>query len=95
MSKIGTAQVERIAKLARIHLTPEEAAQMSIELGTIVEFVEQLESIDISGVEPTDQVTGLRDVWRADEVKPSVGRETVLKNAPQSQAGYIVVKRVM
>jgi aspartyl-tRNA(Asn)/glutamyl-tRNA(Gln) amidotransferase subunit C len=95
MSKIGTTQVERIARLARINLTPEEAAKMSVELGSIVEFVEQLQQIDVTGVEPTDQVTGLVDVWREDEVKPSVGREALLKNAPQTKDGYIVVKRVL
>lgn len=95
MSKIGTTQVERIAKLARINLSPEEVAKMSVELGTIMEFVEQLQSIDVDGVEPTDQVTGLVDVWREDEVKPSVSRDTLFKNAPQTKDGYIVVKRVL
>lgn len=95
MSKIGTTQVERIARLARINLSPEEVAKMSAELGTIVEFVEQLQSIDIEGVEPTDQVTGLVDVWREDEVRPYGDRAALLKNAPQSKDGYIVVKRVL
>lgn len=95
MSKIGTTEVKRIARLARIHLSDEEVAQMSVELGAIVEFVEQLSSIDIEGVPPTDQVTGLVDVWREDEVKPSTDRDVILKNAPQSKDGYIVVKRVL
>lgn len=95
MSKIGITQVERIARLARINLTPEEAAKMSVELGSIVEFVEQLSSIDVTDVPPTDQVTGLVDVWREDEVKASVGRDALLKNAPQTKDGYIVVKRVL
>lgn len=95
MSKIGTTEVERIARLARIHLSDEEVVQMSVELGAIVEFVEQLESIDVEGVPPTDQVTGLVDVWREDEVKPSTDRDKILKNAPQSKDGYVVVKRVL
>ncbi|HEY6736508.1 MAG TPA: Asp-tRNA(Asn)/Glu-tRNA(Gln) amidotransferase subunit GatC [Candidatus Saccharimonadia bacterium] len=95
MSKIGTTQVERIARLARINLSPEEVAKMSVELGTIMEFVEQLQSIDVTDVEPTDQVTGLVDVWREDEVKSFGDRELLLKNAPQTKDGYIVVKRVL
>lgn len=95
MSKIGIDQVERIARLARINLNPDEAAKMSVELGQIVEFVEQLQSIDVTDVPPTDQVTGLVDVWREDVVKPSVGRAALLKNAPQTKDGYIVVKRVL
>jgi aspartyl-tRNA(Asn)/glutamyl-tRNA(Gln) amidotransferase subunit C len=95
MSKIGTAEVERIAKLARIGLSPEETSIMSVELGRILEFVEQLQAVDISGTEPTDQVTGLEDVWREDEVKPSMDREKILANAPAQKDGYIVVKRVL
>jgi aspartyl-tRNA(Asn)/glutamyl-tRNA(Gln) amidotransferase subunit C len=95
MSKIGTTEVERIAKLARIGLSPEEAAKMSVELGNIVEFVEQLASVDVAGVAPTDQVTGLEDVWREDEVKPSLPHDAVFANAPASKDGYFVVKRVL
>jgi aspartyl-tRNA(Asn)/glutamyl-tRNA(Gln) amidotransferase subunit C len=95
MSRIGTTEVERIAKLARIGLSPAETTQMSEELGRILEFVEQLQAVDIEGVEPTDQVTGLEDVWREDVVKPSPPRELLLANAPAQKDGYIVVKRVL
>ena len=95
MSKIGTTEVERIAKLARIGLKPEEVANMAVELGQIVEFIEQLQAVELGGVAPTDQVTGLIDVWREDEVKPSMDREALLANAPAQRDGYIVVKRVM
>lgn len=95
MSKIGVTEVERVAKLARIGLSPEEAAQMSVELGQIVGFVEQLQAVDVEGVAPTDQVTGLVDVWREDVVVPSLPREELLANAPEQKDGYIVVKRVL
>lgn len=95
MSKIGVSEVERVAKLARIGLSEEEAARMSVELGQIVGFVEQLQAVDVEGVPPTDQVTGLVDVTRPDEVKPSMPREELLANAPEQKDGYIVVKRVL
>jgi aspartyl-tRNA(Asn)/glutamyl-tRNA(Gln) amidotransferase subunit C len=95
MSKIGVTEVQRVAKLARIGLSDEEAARMSAELGQIVGFVEQLQAVDIEGVPPTDQVTGLVDVWREDEVKPGLSREALLANAPEQKDGYIVVKRVL
>jgi aspartyl-tRNA(Asn)/glutamyl-tRNA(Gln) amidotransferase subunit C len=79
MSKIGVTEVERVAKLARIGLSADEAAQMSVELGRIVEFVEQLQAVDVEGVAPTDQVTGLVDVWRADVVKPSLPRAELIR----------------
>lgn len=95
MSKIGVTEVQRVAKLARIGLSEEEAARMAVEIGRIVGFVEQLQAVDITGIEPTDQVTGLVDVWREDVVKPSLPREELLANAPAQKDGYIVVKRVM
>src|SRR3954462_8440905 len=53
MSKIGVTEVERVAKLARIGLSAEEAAKLSVELCQIVAFVEQLQAVDVEGVEPT------------------------------------------
>ena len=95
MSKIGVNEVQRVAKLARIGLSEEEAAKMSVELGQIVGFVEQLQAVDVEGVAPTDQVTGLVDVWREDTMTPSMPREELLANAPEQKDGYIVVKRVL
>ena len=95
MSKIGVEEVKRIAKLARLGLSDEEATKMSVELGQIIEFVEQLSTVDVSGTLPTDQVTGLEDVWREDVVKPSMPRTELLRGAPDQKDGYIVVKRVL
>ena len=95
MPKIDVDEVKRIAKLARIGLSDNEVAKMTSELGNILEFVEQLQKVDISHTEPTDQVTGLQDVWREDVVKPSPPREQLLANAPAQKDGYIVVKRVL
>jgi aspartyl-tRNA(Asn)/glutamyl-tRNA(Gln) amidotransferase subunit C len=95
MSKLGIDEVNRIARLARIGLTPDEVATMTTELEAILGFVEQLQAVDIDGVEPTDQVTGLVDVWREDEVQPSLDRDQLLANAPAQQNGYFKVKRVL
>lgn len=95
MSKIGISEVHRLAKLARIGVSDEQAAHLATELAQIVGFVEQLQAVDISDTLPTDQVTGLVDVWREDVVKPSMDRKELLKNAPAQKDGYIVVKRVL
>jgi aspartyl-tRNA(Asn)/glutamyl-tRNA(Gln) amidotransferase subunit C len=95
MSKISATEVERIARLARIGLTADEAATMSQELGRIIEFVEQLGKVDTTSVKPTDQVTGLVDVTRPDIVRPSMPRDALLAIAPASRDGYIEVKRVL
>jgi len=95
MSKISVQEVERIAKLARIGLSVAETAKMSEELGNILTFVEQLQKVDVSATPPTDQVTGLEDVWREDVVKPSLPREQLLAGTPHQKDGYIMVKRVL
>jgi aspartyl-tRNA(Asn)/glutamyl-tRNA(Gln) amidotransferase subunit C len=95
MSQLGITEVERIALLARIGLTSAETERMAVELSQIVGFMEQLQQVDIEGVAPTDQVTGLVDVWREDQVRPSLPREQLLANAPYQKDGYIVVKRVL
>ncbi|HBF67337.1 MAG TPA: Asp-tRNA(Asn)/Glu-tRNA(Gln) amidotransferase GatCAB subunit C [Candidatus Magasanikbacteria bacterium] len=66
MSNIDAA---KIAKLARIALTQEEQAKFQAQLSDIIGFVSQLQEVDVSGVEPTAQVTGLEDVLRSDVVE--------------------------
>ena len=95
MSKIGISEIHRLAALTRIGVSDEQAEHLAAELGQIVGFVEQLSAVDISDTLPTDQVTGLVDVWRKDIVKPSMPRELLLSNAPEQKDGYIVVKRVL
>lgn len=98
MSKIGTTEVKRIAALARIGLSEAEVSQMAVEIGSIIEFVEQLQKVDIADIKPTDQVTGLVDVWREDIARPPLThaqRDLMLANAPRQKDGYIVVKRVL
>lgn len=95
MSKITPDEVRRIAALANIGLKAEEIDHFTDELGKIVGFVEKLQQVDISGVEPTDQVTGLVDVWRKDEVQPSLSYEDLSLNAPSFENGYFKVKRVI
>ncbi len=95
MSKISVEEVERIARLARIGLNEHEAEAMTEEIGRILTFVGQLQKVDISDTPPTDQVTGLEDVWREDEVRPGLSREQLLAGAPAHKDGYILVKRVL
>jgi aspartyl-tRNA(Asn)/glutamyl-tRNA(Gln) amidotransferase subunit C len=95
MSKLAVTEVQRLAKLARIGLSADEASKMAVELTSIMSFVEQLQAVDVDGVAPTDQVTGLVDVWREDVVQPGLSREALLANAPAQKDGYIVVKRVL
>jgi aspartyl-tRNA(Asn)/glutamyl-tRNA(Gln) amidotransferase subunit C len=95
MSKITPQEVRRIAALANIGLSEDEVVHFSSELGQIVEFVEQLKSVETDGVAPTDQVTGLEDVWRTDKVEPGLTHEDLKANAPDWEDGHFKVKRVL
>lgn len=96
MSDIGLDKVKYLSALARLGLRADEMSAFAPELKQIMEFVDQLEQVPTDKVEATNQVTGLVDVWREDEVSPSkLSRDQLLENAPASEDGYIKVKRVL
>ena len=69
MAKLSRADVLKLAKLSRLQLTDAEVEQFQEEISAILQYVEQLQNVDLSGLEPTNQVTGLTNVMRKDEVK--------------------------
>ena len=88
--------VRGLAKLSRLKLTDTEAETMLDELNRILGYVDKLQAIDIEGFEPTAQVTGLKNVMRSDTIEDlGADHESLLKNAPAQQSGYIKVKRVL
>ncbi len=96
MADITKDTVKKLAKLSSIGLSDAEVDVMTKELSSIVGFVEALQSVDVTGVEPTFQVTGLQDAFRADEVNPdTIPRDLLLANSPGQQDGYIKVPRVL
>ena len=96
MAKITKDEIKRLAKLSHISLSDDEVASLATELDAILDYVEKLQAVDTSGVEPTSQVTGLVDVWREDTpyVKQPK-RQDILSNTPEQQDGYIKVRRVL
>lgn len=96
MARITRDDVLKLARLSRIKLRDEEVDKFVDELSAIVEYVEQIDSVDVSGLEPTDQVTGLKNVMRPDKVIDyRESTEELLKNAPAQEKGQIKVKRVL
>ena len=85
-----------MAQLARLALTDEEVEEFRKELSDILQYVEQLQQVDISGLKPTNQVTGLVNVMRDDKVR-SYGYEPrdLLKNVPEVQDDMIKVNRMV
>lgn len=96
MSKLSRDDVLKLAALARISLTDQELDAYVEELSMILGYVEQLSSVDVSSLKPTNQVTGLTNVMRKDVIR-DYGYEPrdLLKNVPATQDGQIKVKRMI
>jgi aspartyl-tRNA(Asn)/glutamyl-tRNA(Gln) amidotransferase subunit C len=92
---VDRATVRRIARLARIAITEEEAARLEQELSGILDWVAQLDEIDTSGVEPMTRVVPTIMKQRRDEVTDGYRAADILKNAPQSDDGYFVVPKIV
>lgn len=89
------ADVEHIAQLARLELTPEEKERFREQLSAILEYAARLQELDTEAIPPTAQVIEWRNVMREDEVRPSLSQEEVLANAPEARDGYFVVPTVL
>jgi len=96
MLKLSRDDVLKLAALSKLKLSDDEIGRLQDELGEILDYVNLLDSVDISGLEPTYQVSGLKNVYREDEPK-DYGYETkeLLNNAPAIQEGQFKVKRVL
>lgn len=90
-----TIDVPYLARLARLEVTPEEVEIFGGQLGRILDHVEQMNKLDISGIEPTAHAITVFDVIREDGVTESLPKATVLENAPRSANGLFVVPKVL
>jgi aspartyl-tRNA(Asn)/glutamyl-tRNA(Gln) amidotransferase subunit C len=92
---ITRADVEHVARLARLALTAEELDRFTRELGGILGHVEDLAGLDLDGVEPTAHPLPLVNVARPDVVRPSLDRDEVLAQAPAVEDGRFRVPRIL
>ena len=92
---VDLATVKRVAKLARIAVTDEEAAKMEGELNTILGFVEQLDEVDVSGVEAMTSVTPMEMKKRADQVTDGEKAADIVANAPATEDNFFLVPKVV
>lgn len=96
MSRLSRKDVLKLARLSRIKLTDEEVEKFQTELSGILDYVEVLNNVDTRGLEPTWQVTGLKNVTRPDEpVDYQAKPDDLLKNAPEIKDGQFKVRRVL
>lgn len=92
---LDKATVARIAKLARIDVPEERQDALAAELSNIVGWIEMLNEVDTSEVEPISSVVAMKPQRRKDEVTEGDQAERVLANAPESEGGYFVVPKVV
>ncbi|MBD2361294.1 MULTISPECIES: Asp-tRNA(Asn)/Glu-tRNA(Gln) amidotransferase subunit GatC [unclassified Anabaena] len=92
---IDQEQVHKVALLARLELTPEEEEQFTTQLGSILDYVEQLSELDVSDVLPTTRAIDVSNVTREDELQPYADREAILNSAPEQEGEFFKVPKIM
>ncbi len=95
MAKITRKEVEHVARLARLELTEDEKARMTAQLDAILGYIEKLNQLDTSAVEPTSTVIPMVSVMREDEVRPSLPQDLALANAPDREDIFFRVPRII
>ena len=91
----GDFDVKYVAHLARIALTPDEQEKFGAQLSNILGYIEKLNELDVSGIEPTAHAVPLVNVFRPDEVRPSLPNEEALRNAPAGANGLFMVPKIV
>ncbi len=87
--------IQYVAHLARLDLTPEEERKLGAQLNHILGYIEKLKELDISNVEPTAHAVPMVNVTRADEARPSLSNEEALRNAPTKAGGLFIVPKIV
>ena len=95
MSQPADLNIDRIAELSRLALTPEEKARFSAQLGSVLGHIEQLAKVDVTGIEPTAHAFPLHHVWAADIAQPGLAVADALRNAPAQRDNMMVVPKVV
>ena len=88
-------QVQHVARLARLSLTEDEIATFTGQMAAILAYVEKLNELDTVGVLPTSHAVPMENAFRDDVVRPSIGLEGALANAPERVEGFFRVPRVI
>ncbi|MHA6532947.1 Asp-tRNA(Asn)/Glu-tRNA(Gln) amidotransferase subunit GatC [Paenibacillus sp. BAC0078] len=92
---ITVKDVQHVAKLARLQLSPEEEATFTEQMNAILQYAEKLNELDTENVKPTTHVLQVSNVMRDDVVKESLSQEEVLLNAPEAEDGHFKVPAVL
>jgi len=95
MTELTIDQVSRVAFLARLELSDTETLRLTTELNGILGQFERLQELNTQGVPPTSHSLPLQNVFRDDEIRPSLSREAATANAPDKRDGNFIVPQIM
>lgn len=93
--RIDAEQVRKVAKLARLQLTEVEIDEFTDQLGAILGYVEKMNELETDDVEPLAHCLAIDNVFRADEIKPSLGTDRALANAPERDGPFFKVPKIL
>jgi aspartyl-tRNA(Asn)/glutamyl-tRNA(Gln) amidotransferase subunit C len=93
--KISTEEVLHVAHLARLELDAESVEKFANQIGTILEYMDKLNQVDTSGIQPTSHAIFLTNAFREDAEGGHLDREAALANAPEKEAGSFIVPKVV
>lgn len=88
-------EVEHVARLARLSLTETEKIQFAGQLSSILDYADILKTVDTGGIEPLTHILPIRNVFREDQVKPSMERDQILANAPMADDYQYKVPKII
>ena len=95
MTTAPQLDIDHIAKLARLALTPDEKAKFAQQLGDVLHHIEQIAKVDVTGVDPTAHASPVYNVWQDDVAQPGLSVADALRNAPAQRDNMIAVPKVV
>jgi aspartyl-tRNA(Asn)/glutamyl-tRNA(Gln) amidotransferase subunit C len=87
--------IQYVAHLARIALTPDEEKKLAAQLGGILGYIEKLKELDVANVEPTAHAVPMVNITRADEIRESLPHDEAMRNAPKAVNGLFIVPKIV
>jgi aspartyl-tRNA(Asn)/glutamyl-tRNA(Gln) amidotransferase subunit C len=95
MSRLGPDEVLKAARLSRLSLSEAEAGLYAGQIGEVLKYVDKLNELDTTDVEPAPHALALKNVLREDAPRPSLPRDAALANAPEQEAGCFKVPPII
>ncbi len=92
---VTIAEVEKIAQLAKLKFNEDEKIKLQKDLNKILEYIEEINELDLDNVEPLENINETENIVREDVVKPGLTTEEALKNAPAKTGRYFKVPKVI